>query len=102
MTDKTHHLESSIINIVHKKLTIPLINDEVNIHLFGGFEWNVSPQLASDYRAWREKIESDEKPEGAIGGRFTFEITPTSIGLLVFVRDDITKEKFDLNEYGWF
>ena len=36
---------------------------------------------------------------GAIGGRYTYEFTPTSIGIAVWVRDAITKEKIDLSDY---
>lgn len=102
MTDKTNSLLNKIVTIVNNDLPVPPISDQETVELFHGFKWDVSPATAKAYREWREKIESDNAPQGAARGRFTFEITPTSIGDLVFVRDDITKERFDLNEYGWF
>lgn len=39
---------------------------------------------------------------GAIGGRLTYSFTPTSIGLLVEVTDNLTKEKLDLTDYDDF
>lgn len=39
---------------------------------------------------------------GAIGGQFTYEFTPTSIGVIIVVKDAITDEKIDLTDYGMF
>ncbi len=36
---------------------------------------------------------------GAIGGRYTYSFTPTSIGLVVKVKDAITGEEIDLTDY---
>ena len=36
---------------------------------------------------------------GAIGGRFTYQFTPTSIGVVVRVIDNIDKTEIDLSEY---
>lgn len=37
---------------------------------------------------------------GAIGGQFTFSFTPTSIGVIVVVKDALTGEKIDLTDYS--
>lgn len=42
--------------------------------------------------------------EGASGGRFTFSFTPTSLGVVTEVVDNLNKEnnKLDLTDYsGW-
>ncbi|AGR47873.1 hypothetical protein PHIM7_170 [Sinorhizobium phage phiM7] len=98
MTDVTHSLESRIISNIRK--TMP--TEETTIELVSGFHWEVTPELAKEYHEWIDRLESDNAPTGAVGGRFTYELTPTSIGLVVFVRDDVTKERFDLNVYEWF
>ncbi len=36
---------------------------------------------------------------GAIGGRYTYSFTPNSLGLVITVRDSITKTEIDLSEY---
>ena len=36
---------------------------------------------------------------GAIGGRFTFEFTPTGIGMAIKIKDKITKQDLDLTDY---
>lgn len=41
------------------------------------------------------------KPEGCSGGRYVYEFCPTNLGLVVKVRDDITKEEIDLTDYNW-
>jgi hypothetical protein len=36
---------------------------------------------------------------GAIGGHLTYSFTPTSIGTIVVVENNVTKEKIDLTDY---
>jgi len=36
---------------------------------------------------------------GAIGGRFTYEFTPTSLGLVIKIRDNALKRILDITEY---
>jgi len=43
-----------------------------------------------------------DKYTGAIGGRFTYSFTPTSIGMIVIVEDCITKQGIDLTDYEGF
>lgn len=42
---------------------------------------------------------SDNAYEGAIGGRFTYSFTPTGLGSVVKVRDNITGEELDVSDY---
>jgi hypothetical protein len=42
-------------------------------------------------KKWSEKIESAD--EGAIGGRFTYSFTPTNLGVVINVIDNITKKE---------
>jgi hypothetical protein len=36
---------------------------------------------------------------GAIGGRFEYIINPTGVGLIIKVRDAVTKSEIDLTDY---
>lgn len=36
---------------------------------------------------------------GAIGGRYTYSFTPTSLGVVIKVTDYVTKEVIDLSDY---
>ena len=38
---------------------------------------------------------------GAIGGQLTYSFTPNSLGCVVKVIHDITKEELDLTDYEW-
>ena len=39
---------------------------------------------------------------GCSGGAYTYEFTPTSLGLVVVVRNEVTDEEIDLSDYdGW-
>lgn len=50
--------------------------------------------------AWMKRMQKKTRAHGgAIGGRFVYQFCPTSIGVVVTVRDDITKEEIDLSDY---
>lgn len=42
---------------------------------------------------------SDNAYEGAIGGRFTYSFTPTGLGCVIKIRDNITEEELDVSDY---
>ena len=46
---------------------------------------------------WVKKLPKSEV--GAIGGRLEYSFTPTSLGVVVKVKDCITKTELDLTEY---
>lgn len=49
-----------------------------------------------------ELIQSEGPYYGAIGGAYTFIITPTSLGTVVKIEHAVTKETLDLTDYdGW-
>lgn len=62
----------------------------------------ISVELNSD----QEKKLSDwmdtlpEAYTGAIGGRIEYIITPTGLGLIIKVRDAVTKNELDLTDYS--
>lgn len=39
---------------------------------------------------------------GPVGGRYTYQFTPTSIGVVVKVRDCVTKTELDITDYDAF
>ena len=42
---------------------------------------------------------SNEAYYGCSGGAYTYEFTPTSLGLVVVVRNGMTEEEIDLSDY---
>ncbi len=59
--------------------------------------FNLSPkewQKIHDWQAGHEVVYC-----GAIGGRYTYTFTPTSLGIIIKVKDAITKTELDLSEY---
>lgn len=42
----------------------------------------------------------DPKEVGAIGGRYTYCFTPTGIGCVVVVHDDLTDSQLDVTDYS--
>lgn len=49
-----------------------------------------------------DQCEKKPAATGAIGGRFTFSFTATSLGTIEKVVDNVTKEELDLTDYGSF
>jgi cytochrome c biogenesis protein CcdA len=49
---------------------------------------------------WMEEKRTEK--QGAIGGQFTYQFTPCSIGVFVSIVDCVTKEELDLSEYDNF
>jgi len=47
---------------------------------------------------WQEK-HNLEYGTGCIGGRYTFEFTPTSVGCIEICKDAITNSQIDLTDY---
>jgi hypothetical protein len=60
----------------------------------------------SEHRKAREFITRQEHerptPGSAIGGRWTYEFTPTTIGMVVRIRDGLTGVTEDVTNYEGF
>jgi len=48
---------------------------------------------------WRKEREIPARYAGAIGGSYSYIFTPTSIGLVIQVRDKHTEEVLDVSDY---
>ncbi len=48
---------------------------------------------------WQRELAKDNANEGAIGGRFTYSITPTGLGLIIKLVDAVTKQELDLTDF---
>lgn len=59
-------------------------------------DFKLSEEQFKKFKEWSSK--NSEAYTGAIGGRYTFLFTVTSIGEFVTVEDLVTKEKLDLTE----
>ena len=47
-------------------------------------------------KTWLDK--KDQVYAGAISGRFTYNFTPTGLGMIITVRDNIKKDEIDLTD----
>jgi hypothetical protein len=69
------------------------------------YRFELSPDQQKEFETWQE--ENDQRlvtsgaslHAGAIGGRFTFSFTNTSLGTVVKVSDDLAKNELDLSDY---
>jgi len=43
--------------------------------------------------------EDDPLPTGCIGGLYTYSLTPTTLGVIIKVKNNITEDVLDLSDY---
>ncbi len=58
----------------------------------------------SEIKKLEEFFNNRPNPEaytGAIGGRYTYSMTPTTLGCVYIVRDNLLKEDCDITDYNW-
>jgi hypothetical protein len=61
--------------------------------------FDLSKKQLAELAKWQVELERDEAPTGAIGGRYTYSFTPTSIGIVSKVKDEVTGDVLDLTDY---
>lgn len=93
------HFEKALARLQSRLQNLPEI---CAVELFPGFQYTTTVEIHNKYLAWLESIEHDTRYAGAIGGRLTFLITPTSIGVFAKVHDEMTDTTFDLTDYESF
>jgi hypothetical protein len=65
---------------------------------FCGHEISVDKDTLEKFKEWKERVSLPLEKLGAIGGEFTYCMTPTSIGVAYVVRHS-SGEQFDLTNY---
>jgi hypothetical protein len=65
---------------------------------FCGLTIQVDKATMKKFKTWKKKVEVPLEELGAIGGEFTCQMTPTSIGV-IYVVEHSSGEKFDLTNY---
>ena len=50
-------------------------------------------------REFKDECLSDKAYDGVNGGRFTYCFTPTSLGIVIKVKDCISKREIDVSDY---
>jgi hypothetical protein len=58
----------------------------------------LNDRQAQQLDEWMKQL--PEAYTGAIGGRIEYLITPTGLGLIIKVRDAVTKSELDLTDYN--
>lgn len=62
------------------------------------FSVNLNNEQEKKLNDWIEKL--PHTYTGAIGGRLEYCITPTGLGLIIKVKDAVTKTELDLTDYN--
>jgi len=62
--------------------------------------FTTTPEQDEKIRDWIHWQEVDKPSKlTAIGGRYTYEFTPTGVGIVVKIKDAVTKEALDVSDY---
>lgn len=61
-------------------------------------KFELSKEQTSKFQSWMVGQISKRRGVDATGFRFTFSFTPTSIGILIKVKDILTDEEIDLSD----
>ena len=61
-------------------------------------KFELDPEEIKKLNNWL-KTKDLKKYSGTIGGRFTYCFTPTSLGIVVKVKDGIDEDEIDLTDY---
>lgn len=69
----------------------------VHEKVYNMFSFALTPEQIKKLAEWVKTLAP--MPEGAIGGRLSYEFTPTSLGDVVKVKCCITNQEIDLSEY---
>jgi hypothetical protein len=71
--------------------------DKMYQDYFRGFP--ISEEEEEKINKWKQEImEKYPADDGAIGGRFTYKFTPTSLGTIGSIVDGFSKERFEFKE----
>jgi len=74
-------------------------NEKLSEDYYRGFP--ISEEEEKKIHEWMDKqMKKNPSNGGAIGGRFTYEFIPTSIGINGTIRDSLTGDSFNFQELG--
>ena len=62
--------------------------------------FNLDADQLAKLAEWQRQNEPDLY-SGAAGGRYTYHFTPTSLGMVVKVTDELKKIEIDLTDWSW-
>lgn len=60
-------------------------------------KFEIDEEQLKKIQEWKNTLKVEYT--GAIGGRFTYEFTPTGIGTAITVKDCVTDQSLDVSDY---
>ena len=63
-------------------------------------QFTITPDILKKINEWKKTLKDQDNHGGAIGGRFTYSFTVTSIGTVIKVFDNVTGEEKDFTDYS--
>jgi hypothetical protein len=63
------------------------------------FKYPLTGEQQTKLKKWLLKNSKRKDKEATIGGRFTYEITPTGVGECIVICDNASRDKIDLTDY---
>lgn len=64
-------------------------------------EWYLAENQRTKFEEWKRNLDPPLGTySGASGGRFSYIVTPTSLGYCYSVRDNMSKDEVDLTDFS--
>jgi len=82
----------------HNKKFLEAIEDTVKFEPVAGLSITTTNKKVKEYKKWVKKHTLPLEKQGAIGGEFTFCLTPTSVGIIYIVKH-VHGAEFDFTVY---
>jgi hypothetical protein len=86
--------------------TYNLTHDEegitINITRPRMYKFELDETQIKEFEKWKKKQKKKDPSTFTAGERWTFKFTPTGLGLMVHVKDNITEEEIDLTDWDNF
>lgn len=82
----------------HKEMIQKALANEIEVDFIHGIKIKVDKDRYAEFLEWKKSVSLPLEELGAIGGEFTYCITPTSLGSVYVVKHS-GGEKFDLTNY---
>lgn len=83
------------------RLQVKKLTDEITLYKLRYPSFWLDQSEREKLAVWMEDQERriEGMPQGAIGGAYTYSFTPTSIGMVIKVKNALTNEEIDVTDY---
>jgi hypothetical protein len=64
-------------------------------------KFELTPEEEKQVEKWKKKQQKKKADSFALGERWTYSFTPTGMGVITVIHDNLLDEELDLTDYNW-